>query len=136
MKGNLPFMVPLTPLVEFYFLTVRNQTGFLVEKVIETEKVRREIIVNQFVFILILHSQLYFYIFFIHFLLNRDLLFIQQFMSNYCNAYKCRKWLLNLGIRRNELTVNESKMAFIRVGTIFLIFSHLFQLRLFKLQMF
>jgi len=73
MKGNLPFMVPLTPLVEFYFLTVGNQTVFLVEKVIETEKVRREIIVNQFVFILILHSQLYFYIFFIHFLLHRDL---------------------------------------------------------------
>lgn len=95
MKGNLPFMVPLTPLVEFYFLTVGNQTGFLVEKVItdeiiETEKVRREIIVNQFVSILILDSQLYFY--FIHFFLSRDLLFILQFISNYCNAYKCGKW--------------------------------------------
>ena len=54
-------MVPLTPLVEFYFLTVGNQTGLLVEKVItdeiiETEKIHREIIVNQVVSILIVHS--------------------------------------------------------------------------------
>ena len=61
MKGNLPFMVPLTPLVEFYFSTVGNQTRSLVEKVITdeiigTEKIHREIIVNYFVFILIVHS--------------------------------------------------------------------------------